>query len=97
MSENGNYRLHAFVKGRVQGVGFRYHTLQAAQDHSLKGWVRNLRDGRVEVIAEGEHEVLNKFLMSVRKGPMSAVVEDVDYEFKESLGDFNQFFVRATE
>lgn len=96
MSENGNYRLHAYVEGRVQGVGFRYHTLQAAQNHDVKGWVRNLRDGRVEVVAEGEHEDLNQLLMAVRKGPISADVEDVDYEFNEAQGDFNQFRVRAT-
>ena len=47
MSENEKYQLHAYVKGRVQGVGFRYHTLKSAQDYGLKGWVRNLYDGRV--------------------------------------------------
>lgn len=42
MSENEKYQLHAYVKGRVQGVGFRYHTLKSAQKYGLKGWVRNL-------------------------------------------------------
>ena len=53
MSETSNYRLHAFIQGRVQGVGFRYYVMQAAQDYHLTGWVRNLYDGRVEVVAEG--------------------------------------------
>lgn len=97
MSEKENYRLHAFVKGRVQGVGFRYHTLQTAQDHDLTGWVRNLRDSRVEVVAEGTHDALNRLLRALRTGPMSANVNDVDYEFKDAQGDFDQFRVRATK
>lgn len=96
MNEKENYRLHAFVKGRVQGVGFRYHTLQTAQDHGLTGWVRNLWDGRVEVVAEGTHNDLNSLLRALRTGPMSANVNDVDYEFNEAQGDFDQFRVRAT-
>ena len=96
MTENGNYQLHAFIKGRVQGVGFRYHALQTAQELGLTGWVRNLRDGRVEVLAEGEHEVLNKFLRDLRKGPISADVRDLDYEFNDTKDAFEQFRVRAT-
>lgn len=96
MSKKENYRLHAFVKGRVQGVGFRYHTLQTAQDHGLTGWVRNLRDGRVEVVAEGPHEDLNSLLRALRQGPISADVNDVDYQFDDAQGDFDQFRVRAT-
>lgn len=96
MTENGNYQLHAFIKGRVQGVGFRYHALQTAQELGLTGWVRNLRDGRVEVLAEGEHEVLNKFLRDLRQGPISADVRDLDYEFNDTEDEYEQFRVRAT-
>jgi len=55
MSENERYRLHAFVKGRVQGVGFRYFVLQSVEGLDLTGWVRNLYDGLVEVVAEGAY------------------------------------------
>ncbi len=96
MSENKLYRLHAYVNGRVQGVGFRYHALQAAQEGGLTGWVRNLRDGRVEVLAEGAHEALNRLLAELRKGPISADVQDVDYEFTEGKGEFEAFRVRYT-
>jgi acylphosphatase len=96
MSENEQYRLHAYVQGRVQGVGFRYYVRQAAEDNNLNGWVRNLRDGRVEVVAEGTHEDLNQLLMRLRKGPISADVNDVDYEFTDAKGDFKQFRVRFT-
>jgi acylphosphatase len=96
MSENEKYQLHAYVKGRVQGVGFRYHTLKSAQKYGLKGWVRNLYDGRVEVLAEGEHQNLNLLLADLRKGPVSSDVNDVDYEFTEATGKFDRFYVRNT-
>lgn len=96
MSENRKYQLHAYLKGRVQGVGFRYHTLQAALAHNLTGWVRNLRDGRVEVMAEGEHEDLNRFLVIMRQGPVSADVSDIDYAFMDAQGKFDQFRVLPT-
>ena len=95
MTENGKYQLHAFIKGRVQGVGYRYQTLQTAQELGLSGWVRNLRDGRVEVLAEGEHEMLNQFLMYLRKGTFSADVRDVDYVFNDPQYEFDQFHVRG--
>lgn len=96
MSENQNYRLHAFIEGRVQGVGFRYFTMSAAQEYGLKGWVRNLFDGRVEVLAEGEHEQLNLLLGDLRKGPRSAVVEDIEYSFTDAKGEFERFYARHT-
>lgn len=96
MIDNGKYQLHAFIKGRVQGVGYRYHTLQTAQELGLSGWVRNLRDGRVEVLAEGNHEILNQFLRDLRKGTFSAEVRDVDYEFNVPQCEFDQFHVRGT-
>lgn len=96
MTDNGNYQLHAYIKGRVQGVGYRYHTLQTAQELGLAGWVRNLRDGRVEVLAEGNPEILNQFLRYLRKGTISAEVRDVDYEFKDPQHEFDQFRVRGT-
>ncbi len=96
MSENETYRLHATIQGNVQGVGFRHFTRQTAQEQGLTGWVRNLRDGRVEVMAEGEHENLNQLLLRLRKGPISADVNDIDYEFKEAQGEFTAFRVRHT-
>jgi acylphosphatase len=96
MSENKLFRLHAYVKGRVQGVGFRYFVLQSVEGLDLTGWVRNLYDGRVEVVAEGAHESLNRLLVALRKGPISADVQDVDYEIEEGKGEFEGFRVRYT-
>ena len=96
MSEKEKYRLHAYVKGNVQGVGFRHFTRQTAQQQDLTGWVRNLRDGRVEVMAEGKHADLNQLLGRLRKGPISADVNDIDYEFNDAQGEFESFRVRFT-
>lgn len=96
MSEKNQQRCHAYLSGRVQGVGFRFFTLRAAQDLGLTGWVRNLWDGRVEVVAEGEFQALNRFLGELRKGPISSSVDDVEVEFLEAQGDFSSFKVLST-
>jgi len=96
MTEPQDYRLHARITGVVQGVGFRYFVLQNAQDLELTGWVRNRWDGSVEVTAEGSHNALNTLLVKLRRGPLSASVEDVRYEFLDSKGEFQRFGVLGT-
>lgn len=96
MTDPQEYQLHAYIFGQVQGVGFRYHTLNAAQNLNLTGWVRNLRDGRVEVLAEGSLDDLNQLLSVLRKGPMSAEVYEVEYEFGDAEGNFSRFQSRMT-
>ncbi len=96
MPEKQNHRLHAKITGRVQGVGFRYFVLQNANDLGLTGWVRNLWDGGVEVTAEGAHDDLNQLLVMLRRGPISAEVNDVDYEFSDAKGEFQRFAVLHT-
>lgn len=101
MSENHTQRLHAFIEGFVQGVGFRYYVLKSAQANNLVGWVRNRHDGRVEVMAEGELGHLNQLLSDLRKGPISADVAKVDYKFlevqrSEGRGEFKGFKVLST-
>jgi acylphosphatase len=68
------------ISGRVQGVGFRYFTEAVAQREGLHGWVRNLPDGRVEVLAEGEREAIERLEHAVRHGPAAARVDHVDVE-----------------
>jgi acylphosphatase len=65
------------VSGRVQGVGFRYFTLDAARREGLHGYVANLPDGRVEAEAEGDDTALDRFEMALRRGPSAARVEHV--------------------
>ena len=87
-------RIHVFVSGRVQGVAFRWVTSDVAIQLGVKGWVRNLRDGRVEVVAEGAEETLNEFLKFLHRGPRYAKVRDVQVEWLEGTGEFNKFDVR---
>lgn len=65
------------VSGRVQGVGFRFFTRDAAHVENIRGAVRNLDDGRVEVIAEGDAEAMTRFERTLRRGPSGARVDDV--------------------
>lgn len=86
-------RLHAYVSGRVQGVGFRFLAQHVARMLGLTGWVRNLYDGRVEVVAEGEREQLEQFLTELRKGPRLARIEKVEVFWEEYRGEFSEFSV----
>lgn len=96
MTEKENHRLHAFIEGYVQGVGFRYFVLKTAQTHNLTGWVRNRHDGRVEVMAEGTLTDLNRLLGELRQGPISAEVNKVDHDFTTAQGEFDRFSVLGT-
>lgn len=87
-------RLHIVISGRVQGVAYRYFAEKRAVSLSLTGWVRNLYDGRVEVVAEGERANLEVFLAELRKGPRLAQVEDVDVRWGEPTGEFVAFLIR---
>lgn len=71
-------RLHAIVRGRVQGVGFRATTQHEARRRGLSGWVRNRHDGDVEVDAEGDRTHLETFLAFLHRGPLGAHVDGVD-------------------
>ena len=66
------------VGGRVQGVGFRYFTVDAAAREGVSGWVRNRVDGRVEIAAEGDADAVGRFERAVRQGPPHARVDEVD-------------------
>ena len=69
--------LHVRVTGRVQGVGFRWFVRERARRLGLAGWVRNLRDGSVEVAAAGDQGQLDLLVGELRRGPQGAAVEDV--------------------
>lgn len=71
-------QAHVWISGRVQGVFFRYNTQQQAQARGLKGWVRNLPDGRVEAVFQGEPERVKEMLQWCNKGPSGAWVKEVE-------------------
>jgi len=87
-------RLHATVSGRVQGVFFRAFVERQAAVLGLAGYVRNLPDGGVEVVAEGERLNLEKLLEYLRVGPPRARVERVDTHWQAYSGAFKNFRVR---
>jgi acylphosphatase len=89
-------RVHAIVKGRVQGVGFRAYVIQTADLLRLNGWVRNCWDGNVEVVAEGEKDILERLIAALRIGPRLANVTAVNYNWEEACAEFNGFNARST-
>jgi acylphosphatase len=91
-----NFSLHVVVEGRVQGVGFRYFVLNRAQQYDLVGWVRNTRDGDVEIQAEGPRAILERLLEDVRRGPQAAVVTQASVEWDSATGAYRTFEVLPT-
>lgn len=85
--------IHALVRGIVQGVGFRYFVLNAARTAELTGFVKNLRDGSVEIVAEGPREELERFARDVSEGPGRGLVRHVQLRWTESTGEFESFEV----
>lgn len=87
-------RLHAVVRGRVQGVSFRYYAVTTAQRLGLTGWVANRWDGSVETVAEGTRETLAGYLSFLHHGSPAAMVESVESEYHTPTGEFTSFRVR---
>lgn len=87
-------RAHVFVSGRVQGVFFRSETRREAMRQGVKGWVRNLRDGRVEAVFEGEEEAVKALVDFCREGSPSARVTDLDVKWEDYTGEFRDFRIK---
>lgn len=87
-------RLHVWVEGRVHGVFFRDSTRRAAQELGLTGWVKNLADGRVEAVFEGDADSCEKALVFVRKGPQAARVDNVEFQWEDDEEGFGGFQIR---
>jgi acylphosphatase len=86
--------FRAVVKGRVQGVFYRGFVESHARRLGLEGYVRNQRDGSVEVVAEGNKESLDKLMVLLRQGPPAARVDDIDISWGDASGDYPGFYVR---
>lgn len=87
-------RAHVFVSGRVQGVFFRQTTKHQAENHDVNGWVRNLSDGRVEAVFEGEEAAVKLLIEYCRHGPSRAKVENVELKWEDPVGEFTSFGTR---
>ena len=82
------------IKGRVQGVGFRYFAQEAALREGLHGWVTNREDGVVEALAEGERDAVERFEWKLRRGPSSARVDEVFVDEDVPAGRTNGFVIK---
>lgn len=87
---------HVFVSGKVQGVYFRDTTRKRAAEHGVDGWVRNLPDGRVEAVVEGDEQALQAMVEFFHEGPPAARVDDVEVEDAPDRGPFEGFEVEPT-
>ena len=81
------------ISGMVQGVGFRFFTQRSAARHQVRGYVRNLEDGRVEALAEGEPKAVQEFLEDITAGPSYAKVEDIEETVLEPSGLYSAFLI----
>jgi len=86
-------RLTAYFSGRVQGVGFRYTTTRVAERFAVSGYVQNLDDGRVKLVAEGDRKELDAFLADVQAA-MGRNIRSTDSDRGEATGEFDGFGVR---
>ena len=87
-------RTHVLISGHVQGVFYRASTQRQANALGLRGWVRNLSDGRVEAVFEGEQAIVERMLAWCRQGPPNAYVTDVEVRYEPVVGEFTGFGVR---
>ncbi len=88
-----NKRVHGWVRGRVQGVCFRYYTRQTAKAMGILGWVRNISDGRVEFVAEGDNLAVDAFIEWCKNGPDTSHVSDLEVEIEPLTGEFSAFTI----
>ena len=87
-------RAHLYISGRVQGVFFRYETKAMALKLGVNGWVRNLPNGQVEALVEGEKEKVEKLIEFCRRGPPGAHVTQVDVKWESPTGEFKSFVIK---
>ena len=92
-----NVRVHIWVKGHVQGVGFRAHVEYAArQIGEITGWVRNVGYDTVEAVAEGEREKVERFIDWMKEGPRMSRVDEARVEWEDVTGEFQEFGVKRS-
>ena len=96
-SSDNIVRAHVWVKGRVQGVGFRAHVEYCArQIGELTGWVRNVGYDTVEAVAEGERQDVELFIEAMKQGPRASRVDESTVEWETPTGEFREFGVKRS-
>lgn len=91
---NGLKQVHLIVSGHVQGVGFRYYAQMKALDHHITGWVRNRKDGSVEIIAEGEEQNITNYLKYIQDGSPFSTVQSVKVIEQDDTCNFDSFKIK---
>ncbi len=86
-------RLHLKIYGRVQGVYYRSSAQDVARELGLSGWIKNMPDGTVETVVEGEEEILRDYIRWCKKGPAAARVEKIDETWEEPTVEFKGFSI----
>jgi acylphosphatase len=90
------HRLHIWVTGRVQGVGFRAFAQQAGSTLQLTGWVRNVGYDQVEAMAEGPRVTLEQYAEALKAGPRGSRVDECRLEWEKASGEYDRFYVRSS-
>jgi len=94
--QDENVRVHVWVQGRVQAVGFRAFVQQTAIQIGVTGWVRNVGYDTVEAVAEGIKSKIEEFLQIVKRGPLGSRVDESREEWEQVTGEFVSFRVKAS-
>jgi len=94
MSNMEKQRAHLKITGRVQGVGFRNSTRRQARKLGVNGWVKNLADGSVEIMVEGQKEDVEDLIKWAKNGPRLASVHGIDVDREDHRGEFEGFSIR---
>jgi acylphosphatase len=89
-------RAHVWVKGRVQGVGFRAHVEFSARQAGVTGWVRNVGYDTVEAVAEGERAKVEQFIEWMKQGPRASRVDESKVEWESPTGEWREFGVKRS-
>ena len=92
--KDSKVRAHIFVSGIVQGVFFRASVKERAQDMGLRGWVKNLEDGRVEIVFEGKKEKIQEIIDWIKSEPGMWKIENIQLEWQTFRGEFDGFEIR---
>ncbi len=95
-TQNDKLRVHIWVKGRVQGVGFRSHVEYNALQIGVLGWVRNLGNDTVETVAEGTKFQIDEFIQMVKQGSRASRVDEARVEYEETTGMLEGFTVKRS-
>jgi acylphosphatase len=94
-TDHEKVRAHIILSGRVQGVAFRYYAREVASRLGVKGWIKNLVSGEVEIVLEGKRKEVEKMIEWCREGPPLAMVESIEINWLPYSGEFNQFQIKT--